>query len=193
MPSSGSGPGKALINSSAKTGYDNYMAGTTASQYGGTIEKATNSVLDNSTNMFIKQSQQQGDILGTKSPGGSEGGLPASAAGTGSEYGKQLGRGVAELAVNMATNLIKKKQSQGDVLDTQGIQPYDSQSNAQSMNANPMLNNGLGSLGQNNTNDIGISGFGNRFTTQKSNGLGNIVGYNPQGNNYNIIGGVELV
>ena len=64
------------------------------------------------------------------------------------------------------------------------------------MNANPMLNNSigsLGSLGQNNTNDIGISGLGNMSTTQKSNGLGNIVGYNPQGNNYNIIGGVELV
>ena len=141
MPSSGSGLGKALINSSAKTGYDNYMAGTTGSQYSGTIEKATNSVLDNSTDMFVKQSQQQGDILGT----------------------------------------------QGD------IQPYDSQSNAQSTNANPMLNNGLGSLGQNNTNDTGISGFGNMSTAQKSNGLGNIVGYNPQGNNYNIIGGVELV
>ena len=143
MPSSGSGLGKALINSSAKTGYDNYMAGTTGSQYGGTIEKATNSVLDNSTNMFIKQSQSQGDMLGT-----------------------------------------------------QGIKPYDSQSSAQSMNVNPMLNNSigsLGSLGQNNTNDIGISGFGNMSTTQKSNGLGNIIGNNPQGNNYNIIGGVELV
>lgn len=140
MPSSGSGLGKALINSSAKTGYDNYMAGTTGSQYSGVIEKATNSFLDNNTNMFIKQSQSQGDILGT-----------------------------------------------------QGIQPYDSQSSAQSMNVNPMLNNSIGSLGQNNTGGIGLSsGLGNMFTTQKSNGLGNI-GYNPQGNNYNIIGGVELV
>ena len=146
MPSSGSGLGKALINSSAKTGYDNYMAGRTGNQYGGIIEKATNSVLDNSTDMSIKQFEQT--------------------------------------------------QPQGDMLGTQGIQHYDSQSSAQSMNANPMLNNSigsLGSLGKNNTNDIGISGFDNRFTTQKSNGLGNIVGYNPQGNNYNIIGGVELI
>ena len=141
MPSSGSGLGKALINSSAKTGYDNYMTGTTGNQYGKVVEEATNRVLDSDLNTFkqFKQSQPQGDMLGT-----------------------------------------------------QGIKPYDSQSNAQSMNANPMLNNGLGSLGQNNTNDIGISGFGNMSTTQKSNGLGNI-GYNPQGNNYNIIGGVELV
>ena len=200
MPSSGSGLGKALINSSAKTGYDNYMAGTTGSQYGGTIEKATNSVLDNSTNMFIKQSQQQGDILGTKSPGGSEGGLAASAVDTGviganSKFGRSMERQLNRLADNGVIRF-NQTQSQGDILGTQGIQPYDSQSNAQSMNANPMLNNSigsLGSLGQNNTNDIGISGFGNRFTTQKSNGLGNIVGYNPQGNNYNIIGGVELV
>ena len=142
MPSSGSGLGKALINSSAKTGYDNYMAGTTGSQYGKVIEEATNRVLDSDLNTFkqFKQSQPQGDMLGT-----------------------------------------------------QGIKPYDSQSSAQSMNVNPMLNNSIGSLGQNNTGGIGISGFGNRFTTQKSNGLGNIVGYNPQGNNYNIIGGVELV
>ena len=92
--------------------------------------------------------------------------------------GQKIGEGYA-----------KQRQPQGDILGTQG-------SNAQSMNANPMLNNGLGSLdslGQNNTNDIGISGLGNMSTTQKSNGLGNIVGYNPQGNNYNIIGGVELV
>lgn len=101
--------------------------------------------------------------------------------------------GATNSVVGSGTNMFKQTQSKGGVLGTQGIQPYDSQSNAQSMNANPMLNNGLGSLGQNNTNDIGISGFGNRFTTQKSNGLGNIVGYNPQGNNYNIIGGVELV
>ena len=142
MPSSGSGLGKALINSSAKTGYDNYMAGTTGSQYGGTIEKATNSVLDSDLNTFkqFKQSQPQGDMLGT-----------------------------------------------------QGIKPYDSQSSAQSMNVNPMLNNSIGSLGQNNTGGIGLSGLGNMSTTQKSTGLGNIVGYNPQGNNYNIIGGVELV
>ena len=65
---------------------------------------------------------------------------------------------------------------------------------AESMNANPMLNNSLGSLDQNNTGGIGLSsGLGNTLTTQKYNGLGNIVGYNPQGNNYNIIGGVELV
>ena len=196
MPSSGSGLGKALINSSAKTGYDNYMAGTTGSQYGGTIEKATNSVLDNSTNMFIKQSQQQGDILGTKSPGGSEGGLAASGVGTGvigakSKFVRSMERQLNRLAKNGVIRF-NQTQSQGDILGTQGIQPYDSQSNAQSMNANPMLNNGLGSLGQNNTNDIGISGFDNRFTTQKSNGLGNI-GNNPQGNDYNIIGGVELV
>ena len=145
MPSSGSGLGKALINSSAKTGYDNYMAGTTGSQYGKVIEEATNRVLDSDLNTFkqFKQSQPQGDMLGTQS-----------------------------------------------------IQPYDSQSSAQSMNVNPMLNNSigsLGSLGQNNTNDIGISGLGNMSMAQKSNGLGNIVGYNPQGNNYNIIGGVELV
>ena len=142
MPSSGSGPGKNAMHSGAKTGYDNYMAGTTGNQYGKVIEEATNRVLDSDLNTFkqFKQSQPQGDMLGT-----------------------------------------------------QGIQPYDSQSNAQSMNANPMLNNGLGSLGQNNTNDVGISGFGNRFTTQKYNGLGNIIGNNPQGNNYNIIGGVELV
>ena len=172
MPSSGSGPGKNAMHSSAKTSYDNYM----------TNNKPT-SVSTSSANMI-------------QSPGGSDGGLAASAAGTGSEYGKQLVRGVAGLAVNMATNLIKKKQSQGDILGTQGIQLYDSQSNAQSMNANPMLNNSigsLGSLGQNNTNDIGISGFGNMSTTQKYNGLGNIIGNNPQGNNYNIIGGVELV
>lgn len=100
--------------------------------------------------------------------------------------------GATNSVVGSGTNMFKQTQSKGGVLGTQGIQPYDSQSNAQSMNANPMLNNGLGSLGQNNTNDIGISGFGNRFTTQKYNGLGNI-GYNPQGNNYNIIGGVELV
>ena len=144
MPSSGSGLGKALINSSAKTGYDNYMAGTTGSQYGGTIEKATNSVLDNSTNMFIKQ--------------------------------------------------FKQSQPQGDMLGTQGIKPYDSQSIAQSMNVNPMLNNSTGSLGQNNTGGIGFSsGIDNISTAQKSNGLGNIIGNNPQGNNYNIIGGVELV
>lgn len=101
--------------------------------------------------------------------------------------------GATNSVVGSGTNMFKQTQSKGGVLGIQGIQPYDSQSNAQSMNANHMLNNGLGSLGQNNTNDIGISGFGNRFTTQKSNGLGNIVGYNPQGNNYNIIGGVELV
>lgn len=100
--------------------------------------------------------------------------------------------GATNSVVGSGTNMFKQTQSKGGVLGTQGIQPYDSQSNAQSMNANHMLNNGLGSLGQNNTNDIGISGFGNRFTTQKYNGLGNI-GYNPQGNNYNIIGGVELV
>lgn len=100
--------------------------------------------------------------------------------------------GATNSVVGSGTNMFKQTQSKGGVLGTQGIQPYDSQSNAQSMNANHMLNNGLGSLGQNNTNDIGISGFGNRFTTQKYKGLGNI-GYNPQGNNYNIIGGVELV
>ena len=91
-------------------------------------------------------------------------------------------------------NRFKHTPSQGDILGTQGIQPYDSQSNAQSMNVNPMLNNSIGSLGQNNTSAIGLSsGLGNMFTSQKSNGLGNIVGYNPQGSNYNIIGGVELV
>ena len=52
MPSSGSGLGKAIINSSAKTGYDNYMAGITGNQYGGIIEEATNKVLDSDTNMF---------------------------------------------------------------------------------------------------------------------------------------------
>ena len=121
MPSSGSGPGKDAMYSSAKTAYDNYMT-----------KNKPAPVSTSSANMI-------------QSPGGSYGGLAGSAVGT------------------------------------------------ESMNANPMLNNGLGSLGQNNTNDTGISGFGNMSTAQKSNGLGNIVGYNPQGNNYNIIGGVELV
>lgn len=143
MPSSGSGLGKALINSSAKTGYDNYMAGTTGKPQGDIIEKATNGILGNSTDMFLKQ--------------------------------------------------FKRTQPQGDILGTQGIQPYDSQSNTQSMNVNPMLNNNIGSLGQKKIGGIGLSsGLSNMFTTQKSKGLGNIE-YNPQGNNYNIIGGVELV
>ena len=176
MPSSGDGMMSDDIRSGAKTGYDNYM----------TSNKPA-SVSTSSANMI-------------QSPGGSDGGLAASAAGTGviganSKFGRSMERQLNRLADNGVISF-NQTQSQGDILDTQGIQPYDSQSNAQSMNANPMLNNGLGSLGslgQNNTNDIGISGFGNRFTTQKSNGLGNIVGYNPQGNNYNIIGGVELV
>ena len=120
MPSSGSGPGKDAMYSSAKTAYDNYMT-----------KNKSAPVSTSSANMI-------------QSPGGSYGGLAGSAVGT------------------------------------------------ESMNANPMLNNGLGSLGQNNTNDTGISGFGNMSTAQKSNGLGNIWD-NPQGNNYNIIGGVELV
>lgn len=132
-----------------------------------------------------------------QSSGGSEGGLAANAVGTGviganSKFGRSMERQLNRLADNGVISF-NQTQSQGDMLGTQGIQPYDSQSNAQPMNVNPMINNSIGSLGQNNTNDIGISGFGNRFTTQKSNGLGNIVGYNPQGNNYNIIGGVELV
>ena len=168
MPSSGGGMMSDNIRSGVKTGYDNYMTNNKPA-----------SVSTSSANMI-------------QSPGGSDGGLAESAVGTDSKYGRKPIRGVAELAVSMA-NVLNKKQSQGGILDTQGIQPYDSQSNAQSMNANPMLNNGLGSLGQNNTNDIGISGFGNMSTTQKYNGLGNIIGNNPQGNNYNIIGGVELV
>lgn len=187
--SSGSGLGKALINSSAKTGYDNYMAGRTGNQYGGIIEKATNSVLDNSTDMSIKQFKQ------TQPQGGSDGGLAASEVGTNSKFGNSMTRQINKVLANRGETF-EQTQPQGDMLGTQGIQHYDSQSSAQSMNANPMLNNSigsLGSLGKNNTNDIGISGFGNRFTTQKSNGLGNIVGYNPQGNNYNIIGGVELI
>ena len=176
MPSNGSGLGKVLINSSAKTAYDNYMTNNKPA-----------SVSTSSANMI-------------QSPGGSDGGLASSAVGTGvigakSKFGRSMERQLNRLADNGVIRF-NQTQSQGDILGTQGIQPYDSQSNAQSMNANPMLNNSigsLGSLGQNNTNDIGISGFGNRFTTQKSNGLGNIVGYNPQGNNYNIIGGVELV
>ena len=90
-------------------------------------------------------------------------------------------------------NRFKQTQLQGDILGTQGIQPYDSQSSAQSMNVKPMFNNGLGSLGKNNTGGTGFSsGLDNSLTAQKSNGLGSI-GYNPQGNNYNIIGGVELI
>lgn len=198
MPSSGSGLGKALINSSAKTGYDNYMAGRTGNQYGGIIEKATNRVFDSDLNTFkeFKQSQPQGNIQG----GLAANAVNANAVGTGviganSKFGRSMERQLNRLADNGVISF-NQTQSQGDILGTQGIQHYDSQSSAQSMNANPMLNNSigsLGSLGKNNTNDIGISGFGNRFTTQKSNGLGNIVGYNPQGNNYNIIGGVELI
>lgn len=181
MPSSGSGPGKAIIISSAKTGYDNYMTNNQPA-----------SVSTSSANMI-------------QSLGGSEGGLAANAVnanavGTGviganSKFGRSMERQLNRLADNGVISF-NQTQPQGDMLGTQGIQHYDSQSSAQSMNANPMLNNSigsLGSLGKNNTNDIGISGFGNRFTTQKSNGLGNIVGYNPQGNNYNIIGGVELI
>lgn len=181
MPSWGSGFGKAIINNSAKTGYDNYMTNNKPA-----------SVSTSSANMI-------------QSLGGSEGGLAANAVnanavGTGviganSKFGRSMERQLNRLADNGVISF-NQTQSQGDILGTQGIQHYDSQSSAQSMNANPMLNNSigsLGSLGKNNTNDIGISGFGNRFTTQKSNGLGNIVGYNPQGNNYNIIGGVELI
>ena len=172
MPSSGSGFMSDAISSGAKTGYDNYMANN----------KPT-SVSTSSGNMI-------------QSSGGSDGGLATSglatsAVGTGSEYDNKLIRGFAD--ANMAINVFKKTQSQGDILGTQDIQPYDSQSNAQSMNVNPMLNNGLGSLGQNNTGGTGFSSWlDNTLTAQKSNGLGNI-GYNPQGNNYNIIGGVELV
>ena len=124
MPSSGSGPGKDAMYSSAKTAYDNYMT-----------KNKLAPVSTSSANMI-------------QSPGGSDGGLAGSAVG----------------------------------------------GSAKSMNANPMLNNGLDSLGQNNTGGIGLSsGLGNMFTTQNYNGLGNIIGYNPQRNNYNIIGGVELV
>ena len=174
MPSSGGYAGfSADIRSGTKTGYDNYM----------TSNKPA-SVSTSSANMI-------------QSPGGSEGGLAASAVGTGviganSKFGRSMERQLNRLANNGVIRF-NQTQSQGDILGTQGIKPYDSQSNAQSMNANPMLNNGLGSLGQNNTNDIGISGFGNMSTTQKYNGLGNIIGNNPQGNKYNIIGGVELV
>ena len=119
MPSSGSGPGKDAMYSSAKTAYDNYMT-----------KNKPAPVSTSSENMI-------------QSPGGSYGGLAGSAVGAGSQ--------------------------------------------------DRMLNNGLGSLDQNNTGDIGLSsGLGNMFTAQKYNGLGNI-GYNPRGNNYNIIGGVELV
>ena len=122
MPSSGSGPGRDAMYSSAKTAYDNYMT-----------KNKPAPVSTSSANMI-------------ESPGGSYGGLAGSAVG------------------------------------------------AESMNANPMLNNSLGSLDQNNTGGIGLSsGLGNTLTTQKYNGLGNIVGYNPQGNNYDIIGGVKLV
>ena len=173
MPSSGSGPGKNAMHSGVKTGYDNYMTNNKPA-----------SVSTSSANMI-------------QSPGSSDGGLASSAVGTGvigakSKFGRSMERQLNRLADNGVIRF-NQTQSQGDILGTQGIQPYDSQSNAQSMNANPMLNNGLGSLGQNNTNDIGISGFGNMSTAQKYNGLGNIIGNNPQGNNYNIIGGVELV
>ena len=176
MPSSGGGMMSDAISSSAKTGYDNYMTNNKPA-----------SASTSSANMI-------------QSPGGSEGGLAASAVDTGviganSKFGRSMERQLNRLADNGVIRF-NQTQSQGDMLGTQGIKPYDSQSSAQSMNVNPMLNNSigsLGSLGQNNTNDIGISGFGNMSTTQKSNGLGNIVGYNPQGNNYNIIGGVELV
>ena len=178
MPSSGSGMMSDAIRSGTKTGYDNYMTNNKPA-----------SVSTSSANMI-------------QSPGGSDGGLAASAVnanavGTGvigakSKFGRSMERQLNRLADNGVIRF-NQTQSQGDILGTQGIKPYDSQSNAQSMNANPMLNNGLGSLGQNNTNDVGISGFGNMSTTQKYNGLGNIIGNNPQGNNYNIIGGVELV
>ena len=173
MPSSGSGPGKNAISSGVKTGYDNYMTNNKPA-----------SVSTSSANMI-------------QSPGGSDGGLAASAVGTGvigakSKFGRSMERQLNRLADNGVIRF-NQTQSQGDILGTQGIQPYDSQSNAQSMNVNPMLNNGLGSLGQNNTGGIGLSGLGNMSTTQKYNGLGNIIGNNPQGNNYNIIGGVELV
>ena len=119
MPSSGSGPGKDAMYSSAKTAYDNYMT-----------KNKTAPVSTSSANMI-------------QSPAGSYGGLAGSAVGSG--------------------------------------------------NQDRMFNNSLDSLGQNNTGDIGLSsGLGNMFTAQKYNGLGNI-GYNPRGNNYNIIGGVELV
>ncbi len=119
MPSSGSGPGKDAMYSSAKTAYDNYMT-----------KNKPAPVSTSSANMI-------------QSPGGSYGGLAGSAVGSGSQ--------------------------------------------------DRMLNNSLGSLDQNNTGGIGLSsGLGNMFTAQKYNGLGNI-GYNPRGNNYNIIGGVELV
>ena len=119
MPSSGSGPGKDAMYSSAKTAYDNYMT-----------KNKPAPVSTSSANMI-------------QSPAGSYGGLAGSAVGSG--------------------------------------------------NQDRMFNNSLDSLGQNNTGDIGLSsGLGNMFTAQKYNGLGNI-GYNPRGNNYNIIGGVELV
>ena len=119
MPSSGSGPGKDAMYSSAKTAYDNYMT-----------KNKPAPVSTSSANMI-------------QSPGGSYGGLAGSAVGAGSQ--------------------------------------------------DRMLNNSLGSLDQNNTGGIGLSsGLDNMFTAQKYNGLGNIR-YNPQGNNYNIIGGVELV
>lgn len=119
MPSSGSGPGKDAMYSSAKTAYDNYMT-----------KNKSAPVSMSSANMI-------------QSPAGSYGGLVGSAVGSG--------------------------------------------------NQDRMFNNSLDSLGQNNTGDIGLSsGLGNMSTAQKYNGLGNIE-YNPRGNNYNIIGGVELV
>ena len=190
MPSSGSGLGKAIINSSAKTGYDNYMTRTAGNQYGKVIEEATNKVLDSDLNTFkeFKQSQPQGDI---------QGGLAANVVGanavdTNSKFGNSMTRQINKVLANRGETF-EQTQPQGDMLGTQGIQPYDSQSSAQSMNVKPMFNNGLGSLGQNNTGGTGFSsGLDNSLTAQKSNGLGNI-GYNPQGNNYNIIGGVELI
>lgn len=101
--------------------------------------------------------------------------------------------GATNKGVGNGTNMFKRTPTQGGILGTQDIQSYGSQSNAQPMNVNPMLNNSIGSLGQNNTGGMGLSsGLGNIPMAQKYNGLGNIW-HNPQGNNYNIIGGVELV
>ena len=157
------------------------------------IEEATNRVLDSDLNTFkeFKQSQPQGDIQGGLAENAvNANAVNANAVGTGviganSKFGRSMERQLNRLADNGVIRF-NQRQPQGDILGTQG--------NAESTNANPMLNNGLGSLGQNNTGGIGLSsGIDNISTTQKSNGLGNIVGYNPQGNNYNIIGGVELV
>lgn len=145
----------------------------------------------------IQQSQPQGTGSASnmiQAPSVSDGGLAASTVNTGSQYG-----GIQSIVANRGDGSGRSVSMSklGGLLGIEGAQSYasdyDSQSSAQSMNVNPMLNNSIGSLGQNNTGGMGLSsGLGNMFTTQKSNGLGNI-GYNPQGNNYNIIGGVELV